>query len=646
MMDIEPFMESLQEPEAKLGSAPVSDYPATSDENSVVQESFPTENDQLKPVIDVQGSGADKYISEVEPSTKNTQEIQEIAEDEPMVFEAVSAEIANIELDITDGTYVLDEQEPIKDGLETFNQEPLSSIVTKQPSQNSNIESTFTENVGGTTMLSTIIILFIFFLLLFLVIVFSKRLKKANLRISDLGITDIESAKNIMRDLRHDVEIIEEDIDELKSSRIELRGEESNLQQECNKLDSKVESQKKKLARSKELYAAIEHAVIRFHTTDIPDVYYRPLTEEERSDLDSIAPSVMLNLNYMNYQDLRKEFRANQKQIDLLLEEYAKRYTTKANQSIYKLMVIALRSELQNILYNLKFEKLDTAMFQVQSLIAKYLVIVSEGNQQIAGTIRKFIGELEHLFENAVRIEYEYFIKKEQVKQEQLALRQQMREEAEERKRLKEQEKQIAIEESKYQVEIEKVRELLNQEPKDSPRRAEIEERIETLNAQLLRVEEKKDEIIRLQNGKAGNVYIISNLGSFGDHVFKVGMTRRLEPQERVDELGSASVPFKFDVHSFIFSEDAVGLENEIHTRLHSKRLNKVNLRKEFFDVTLDELEQLVLKINPTAEFNRTMLAEDYTQSLSLGDNEIPLSDESFLEQEEEDKDMENAENE
>jgi DNA repair exonuclease SbcCD ATPase subunit len=318
----------------------------------------------------------------------------------------------------------------------------------------------------------------------------------------------------------------------------------------------------------------------------------------------------------MNYQDLRKEFRANQKQIDLLLEEYAKRYNTKANQSIYRLMVIALRSELQNILYNLKFEKLDTAMSQVQSLIAKYLAIASEGNQQIAGTIRKFIGELEHLFENAVRIEYEYYIKKEQVKQEQLALRQQMREEAEERRMLKEQEKQIAIEESKYQAEIEKVRELLNQEPEDSPRRAEIEERIETLNAQLLQVEEKKDEIIRLQNGKAGNVYIISNLGSFGDHIFKIGMTRRLNPQERVDELGSASVPFKFDVHSFIFSEDAVGLENKIHTRLHSKRLNKVNPRKEFFDVTLDELEQLILEINPTAEFNRTMLAEDYKQSI------------------------------
>lgn len=152
-------------------------------------------------------------------------------------------------------------------------------------------------------------------------------------------------------------------------------------------------------------------------------------------------------------------------------------------------------------------------------------------------------------------------------------------------------------------------------------------------------METKKEGITKLQNGKAGNVYIISNLGSFGDHVFKIGMTRRLDPQERVDELGSASVPFKFDVHSFIFSEDAVGLENELHQRLHARRLNKVNLRKEFFDVSLDELEQLVEEINPTAEFNRTMLAEDYNQSLSLGDQEIPISDsnERSLDQDDED---------
>lgn len=103
------------------------------------------------------------------------------------------------------------------------------------------------------------------------------------------------------------------------------------------------------------------------------------------------------------------------------------------------------------------------------------------------------------------------------------------------------------------------------------------------MQAQLSDVIIKKDEIIKLQNGKAGNVYIISNLGSFGEDVFKIGMTRRLNPQERVDELGSASVPFKFDVHSFIFSENASDLETEMHKKLNNKRLNKVNMRKEFF---------------------------------------------------------------
>lgn len=141
------------------------------------------------------------------------------------------------------------------------------------------------------------------------------------------------------------------------------------------------------------------------------------------------------------------------------------------------------------------------------------------------------------------------------------------------------------------------------------------------LQANLSDVTIKKDEIVNLQNGKAGNVYIISNLGSFGNQVFKIGMTRRIDPQERINELGSASVPFKFDVHSFIFSEDAIALENEIHNRLNNKRVNKVNQRKEFFYSSIDELENLVYELDPTAEFNRTMLAEEYNQSISSDEN-------------------------
>lgn len=527
--------------------------------------------------------------------------------------------------------------------------EPTSDPNIKQPT----IEPVSTELVAAierTTMPPDLIFFGILAILLIVLILLANRIAKLKQalefeqnRILVLGVSDIESAHKQKQELEITIARIESQLIVLKNEWVNLKGEKGTLEENCSKLEKRIENQKLKLARAKELYTAVEHAVERFHQTDIPAAYYRPLTDQDKVDLDTIAPSVILNLNYMNYQELRKEFRANQKQIDALLEDYAQRYTTKANQAIYKLMVISLRSELQNILYNLKHEKLDTALFQVQSLIAKYLVIASDGNQQISGTMRKFVGELEHLFDNAVRIEYEYYIKKEQAKQEQLALRQQMREEAEERKRLEEQKKQIAFEESKYQAEIAKVQELLNLEPEDSPKRADIMAKLEELNVQLIQVEEQKEEITKLQNGKAGNVYIISNLGSFGDHVFKIGMTRRLDPQERVDELGSASVPFKFDVHSFIFSEDAVGLENELHQRLHARRLNKVNLRKEFFDVSLDELEQLVEEINPTAEFNRTMLAEDYNQSLSLGDQEIPLSDseEGSLDQDDEDIDAE-----
>lgn len=134
----------------------------------------------------------------------------------------------------------------------------------------------------------------------------------------------------------------------------------------------------------------------------------------------------------------------------------------------------------------------------------------------------------------------------------------------------------------------------------------------------LNKVKEKKEEIITLQNGKAGTVYIISNLGAFGDKMFKIGMTRRIEPMDRVRELGDASVPFPFDVHGLIFSEDAVALEYQLHKELARQRVNKINLRKEFFEVGIDDLEDLVTRVDPTAAFERAMLAEQYHQSLSI----------------------------
>lgn len=402
-----------------------------------------------------------------------------------------------------------------------------------------------------------------------------------------------------------------------------LHAEIASLQEKDSKLEKSVSSQQRKLSRCKELYKSVDHAINNFFDLDIP--YYNcKIPDKDFDDLDLIAPSVTLKLHCMDVKSLRKSYRENEKQITDLLSQYSARYTTKANKSIYNLMVIALRAEIQNILYNLKYEKLDKSIEDVKTVTAKYLKIAAEGNQSIAGTLTKFIGEIEYLFINSVKIEYNYYVKKEQARQEQLAIKEQMRQEAEERKALENERKKIEKEEEKFHNEIAKIQQSISQ-TMDDDEISKLNARIIELQNQLGQVIIKKEEIANLQNGKAGTVYIISNLGSFGEDVFKIGMTRRLDPLDRVNELGSASVPFKFDVHSFIFSDDAVSLEANMHQRLQGNRVNKVNLRKEFFKVPIDELEAIVDEIDPSAEFNKTMLAEEFRQSNSS--DEIYTSD-------------------
>lgn len=425
----------------------------------------------------------------------------------------------------------------------------------------------------------------------------------------------VNDANNVLQDLNNIIRQKNVVITQLK---LEIE----RLTHESDKTEKSVATQQRKLARIKELYKAVEYAT----------TYNYILSEKDAVDFRDICPSVMLKLHCMDIKDLRKAFRENEKQIKKVLELYASRYNTKANIAIYNLMVIALMAELQNILYNLKYDKLDVAIANVKDMTAKYLEIAGNGNQNIVGTLTKFIGEMEYLFINAVKIEYNYYVKKEQAKQEQQALREQMRQEAEERKAMEAEKKKIEKEEEKYKAEIEKVNEMMAKSADDFELE-KLRKRILQLEGQLSDVAVKKAEITNLQNGKAGTVYVISNLGSFGEDVFKIGMTRRLEPQDRINELGNASVPFKFDVHSFIFSEDAVGLENKMHTLLNERRVNKVNMRKEFFRISIDELEELVNEIEPTAEFSKTMLAEEFKQSLSVDEESSFVNDEDIEEQ-------------
>lgn len=144
-----------------------------------------------------------------------------------------------------------------------------------------------------------------------------------------------------------------------------------------------------------------------------------------------------------------------------------------------------------------------------------------------------------------------------------------------------------------------------------------IENEIKTIEAELSEAIMQKGRLLSMaQQTRIGHVYIISNRGSFGERMVKIGMTRRLEPMDRVKELGDASVPFPFDVHAIIFSEDAPKLERELHDIFSSKRVNKVNNRKEFFSIDINDLEVKIHEKIPDIPFDKNAASMEYTQSL------------------------------
>jgi hypothetical protein len=394
------------------------------------------------------------------------------------------------------------------------------------------------------------------------------------------------------------------------------------LLDECGQTDKKILSNANKLGRIQSLFKSMQYATKRFFDQESlsKEILNETLPKESE---DLLSTTVNLKLHLMDIRDLRKLYNQNNKVINDLLVKYQERYTTKSNITIYRLMVIALEAELQNVLYNLKYSKLDRAIQDIKAITAKYEKIATDGNQNIASTVKRFIGEIEYLFIEAIKIEYQYYIQKERIKEEQKALRDQMRQEAAERKALEEERKKVEQEAEKYRNEMLNIKEQVKVTD-DALKIAQLEERLAKIQAQLGEVEHKKEEITKLQHGQAGYIYILSNLGCYGENTFKIGMTRRINPLDRVDELSDASVPFRFDVHSFIFSNKAPDLEYKLHKQLHNQRVNKVNLRKEFFNTTIDELEDLVYSLEPSAEFNRTMMAEQYFQSMAV--EEVPES--------------------
>lgn len=225
--------------------------------------------------------------------------------------------------------------------------------------------------------------------------------------------------------------------------------------------------------------------------------------------------------------------------------------------------------------------------------------------------------EYEKLKIEQLTLEHEYNLKKQKEKEQQRAAQEALREEERARKEFERAEQEAIKEELMYQKALEKARKEAEITTGDA--QAKLIEKIQKLETELKEAQSRKERAMSMaQQTKRGHVYVISNIGSFGENVYKIGMTRRLEPEERVKELGDASVPFSFDIHAMIFSEDAPKLEAALHNRFESHKVNMVNPRKEFFNVTLDEIKNVVKSNHIDATFIDIPEAEEYRETKAI----------------------------
>lgn len=217
---------------------------------------------------------------------------------------------------------------------------------------------------------------------------------------------------------------------------------------------------------------------------------------------------------------------------------------------------------------------------------------------------------------------YEYQKKKQEEKEELRRKREELREAEKVAREIEEKRKELEKEQEHYQNYLKKINEQIEVEQSEErkqyliSKKEELDNNVHDVHLAL------EDLDYREANHRAGYVYIISNIGAFGENIFKIGMTRRLEPEERIAELSGASVPFKFDIHAMIFSDDAPKLEAALHNHFADKKVNLVNGRKEFFNVTLEEIKKVVRdNHDKTVDFVNVPDAEQYRESLMIRKN-------------------------
>jgi hypothetical protein len=204
-------------------------------------------------------------------------------------------------------------------------------------------------------------------------------------------------------------------------------------------------------------------------------------------------------------------------------------------------------------------------------------------------------------------------------KEEQKRIREQLREEQKAREEIERAQADAERDEDTNRRALEKAQAELAASAATDQQHAKLEGLVTRLENELKdAIDRKAKAIARAQLTRSGHVYILSNVGSFGEGIFKIGLTRRLDPYERVEELGSAAVPFRFDVHAIIFAEDAPALEHALHTEFAARRVNLANPRREYFRVSLDEIRAAVDKYHGLVSFVLAPEAEEWRKTQAM----------------------------
>ncbi|WPC67211.1 DUF4041 domain-containing protein [Rhodoferax ferrireducens] len=327
--------------------------------------------------------------------------------------------------------------------------------------------------------------------------------------------------------------------------------------------------------------------------------------------------------NSIDYKNRLGEIREDQKRTarglsaavdawDSYAVEFTKVQWKKLRKDALKLALRSFNSESEYCVDNVKFSNLE----KMEERIRRSFETCNKLLKAIDAWWKDIVLErkLQELY-----LAHEYQVKRQEEKEAARQAREDQREQEKLEKEIREARAKIEKERRHFTSALQKLQ-LRIGAANDQQERDDLQTRIDELSSQNSKLDEEERTLdYREQNARAGYVYVISNIGAFGEGIFKIGMTRRLEPMDRVDELGDASVPFRFDVHALVFSDNAPTLEAKLHSRFAAGRLNKVNGRKEFFRADLKEIEAVIrTNYDAVVEVTHAAPAEQYRESLRL----------------------------